>query len=88
MTTAGAIESGGISSRGGTVQAKVRLEFGRQWLSVVDARALDVGSIVMLDCQADECVEVLADGRVIALGSPVCVDGKLAAQVKEMVAND
>ena len=73
--------------RGETAQKKVRLELGRQWLPASDAHALDVGSIVLLDCQADECVEIVADGQVIALGKPVSVAGKLAAQVKDLVVN-
>lgn len=87
MATQNMIRATANSPRCEPAQKKVRLELGRQWLPVIDAHALDVGSIVLLDCQADECVEIVADGQVIALGTPVSVSGKLAAHVKELAVN-
>jgi flagellar motor switch protein FliN/FliY len=67
-------------------QVNVRLELGRRLIPAAEAWRLDVGGVVELDRQADDRVDVYADGRLVARGQPVVVGGKLAVRIEEIVS--
>ncbi|MGA2265068.1 MAG: FliM/FliN family flagellar motor switch protein [Phycisphaerae bacterium] len=67
-------------------QVNVRLELGRRLIPAAEAWRLDIGGVVELDRQADDRVDVYADGRLVARGQPVVVSGKLAVRIEEIVS--
>ena len=64
---------------------RVTLEFGRKVMTTDRVEELKVGSIVELDAFADDYVELYADGRLIARGRPIVVEGKLGIRVQEVL---
>jgi flagellar motor switch protein FliN len=66
------------------VELAVRLRFGGRRMLLKDILDLCAGSIVELDQQVQEPVELLLDGRVIALGEVVVVDGNYGLRVTEV----
>ncbi len=61
----------------------VRLGFGRKILRGDELRNLQVEAVAELDAFVDDYVDVYADGRLIARGRPVVVEGKLGVRVQE-----
>ena len=64
----------------------VCLGFGRKILRGDELRNLQVEAVAELDAFVDDYVDVYADGRLIARGLPVVVDGKLGVRVQESMA--
>jgi hypothetical protein len=63
----------------------VRIRLGKTLLSRGDAYPLTCGSIVTLDRAADEPVEIVVEGRVVALGRIVVApNNKLAVEVCQL----
>jgi flagellar motor switch protein FliN/FliY len=60
------------------------LRFGVRQLPLRDVLELSSGSVVELDRQVDDPVELLLDGRVIARGEAVIVDGNYGLRVTEI----
>ena len=67
------------------VELNVILRFGQREMILRDILGLRAGSIVELDRKVDEPVELLLDGRVIARGEAVIVDGNYGLRVTEVV---
>ena len=63
----------------------LRIELGRTHLSVADARQLRSGSVVSLDRQAGEPVDLYAAGELVARGETIVLDNKLGVRVVELV---
>lgn len=63
----------------------VRVTWGRKWLTPQALGELCVGAVLELDAAVEDEVEIGADGRTLALGEPVIVNGKLAVRVKEVL---
>jgi flagellar motor switch protein FliN len=70
---------------GGRDGLNMRIELGRRWIPARDVSRLDVGSIVELDCAAEEYVELYVGGQLAARGEAVAVAGKLGVRVQEIV---
>ena len=66
------------------VELNVVLRFGQRTLALRDVLELASGSVVELDRQVEEPVELLLDGRVIARGEAVIVDGNYGLRVTEL----
>jgi flagellar motor switch protein FliN/FliY len=66
------------------VELKVILRFGQRQLPLREVLRLTSGSVVELDRQVDEPVELVLDGRVIARGEAVVVDGNYGMRVHEV----
>lgn len=62
----------------------VTLEFGRTTIDLAE-KPLQAGDSVPLDQQADEPLEVVVDGRSIARGELVVVDGQLGVRIVELL---
>lgn len=79
-----------------TSNCHVSIEFGRALLPAVSAaegpveriELLVPGSVVELSAYVDDYVDVLADGRLVARGLPVVIDGKVAVRVQESFAEE
>lgn len=62
----------------------VSVRFGRVRLPLSQALELGDGSIVELDSHVDDPVEVLVNGKVVALGQLVVVDGFYGVEVTSL----
>jgi flagellar motor switch protein FliN/FliY len=67
------------------VPLDVTLRFGQRQLALREVLELASGSVVELDRQVDEPVELILDGRVIARGEAVIVDGNYGVRVTEVL---
>jgi len=62
----------------------VTLRFGQRQLTLREVLDLSSGSVVELDRHVEEPIELLLDGRVIARGEAVVVDGNYGLRVSEV----
>ena len=66
------------------VELAVTLRFGSRRLLLRDILELNSGAVVELDPQVHEPVDLLLDGRVVARGEVVVVDGNYGLRVAEV----
>lgn len=66
------------------VELNVSLRFGQRRLPLCEVLELASGSVIELDRQVDEPVELLLDGKLIARGEAVIVDGNYGLRVTEI----
>jgi flagellar motor switch protein FliN/FliY len=66
------------------VELNVTLRFGRRQLTLREVLELTSGSVVELDRQVEEPVELLLDSKVIARGEAVVIDGNYGLRVTEV----
>jgi flagellar motor switch protein FliN len=66
------------------VELNVTLRFGQRKLPLREVLELASGSVIELDRQVDEPVELLLDGKLIARGEAVIVDGNYGLRVTEI----
>ena len=66
------------------VELAVSMRFGGRRMLLKDILDLCAGSIVQLDQQVQEPVELLLDGRLIARGEVVVVDGNYGLRITEV----
>jgi flagellar motor switch protein FliN len=69
------------------VELAVSLRFGGRHMLLKDILDLCAGSIVELDQQVQEPVDLLLDGRIIARGEVVVVGGNYGLRITEVPAN-
>ena len=70
------------------VELALTLRFGQRVLALSEVADLTSGSVVELDRDVDEPVELLLGDRVIARGEVVIVDGNYGLRITEMAAVD
>ena len=66
------------------VELSVSLRFGQRKLPLREVLELGSGSVIELDRMVDEPVELLLDGKVVARGEAVIVDGNYGLRVTEI----
>ena len=66
------------------VELNVTLRFGQRLLTLREILDLTSGSVVELDRQVEEPVELLLEGKVIARGEAVVIDGNYGLRVTEV----
>lgn len=66
------------------VGLEVKLRFGTRRMILRDVLALSAGSVVELDRKLQAPADLLLDGRVVAQGEVVVVDGKYGLRVTEV----
>lgn len=66
------------------VELNVSLRFGKRQLPLRDVLDLASGSVIELDRLVDEPVELFLDGKLIARGEAVVVDGNYGLRVTEI----
>jgi flagellar motor switch protein FliN/FliY len=66
------------------VELNVSLRFGQCQLPLRDVLDLTSGSVIELDRDVDDPVELLLDGKVIARGEAVIVDGNYGLRITEI----
>ena len=62
----------------------VTLRFGQRLLTLREILDLTTGSVVELDRQVEEPVELLLEGKVIARGEAVVIDGNYGLRVTDV----
>ena len=67
------------------VELNVTLRFGERKLPLREVLELGSGAVVELDRQVDEPVELILDGRVVARGEAVIIDGNYGLRVTQVV---
>ena len=67
------------------VELGVTLRFGGRRMLLRDILELNSGSVVELDRQVQDPADLLLDGRIIARGEVVVVDGNYGLRVLELV---
>lgn len=67
------------------VELDATLRFGHRQLSLREILELTSGSVVELDRQVDEPVELILDGRIIARGEAVIIDGNYGMRITEIL---
>jgi len=66
------------------VELNVALRFGQRQLPLREVLDLTSGSVIELDRMVDEPVELLLDGKLVARGEAVIVDGNYGLRVTEI----
>jgi flagellar motor switch protein FliN/FliY len=67
------------------VELNVTLRFGQRQLSLREVLDLTSGSVVELDRQVDEPVELFLDGKVVARGEAVIIDGNYGMRITQVL---
>ena len=67
------------------VPVRVQALLGRAQLTIDQLLGLSVGSIIELDRRAGEPVDLLVNGRIIARGELVLIDGQLGVTLTELI---
>ena len=70
------------------VEVPIRVSLGRTRIRMKDLLALSHGSVVELDQQASDEVEIRVNNCVLALGEVVNVDGNYGVRISRMAAGD
>jgi flagellar motor switch protein FliN/FliY len=68
------------------VHLPVSISFGTAQLALRDVLKLSSGSVVELNRQPEEPVDVIVNDQVIARGEVVVVDGNYAVRIQEIVS--
>ena len=68
------------------VEMPLTLRFGRARLRLDEILHLDTDSLVELDRTPHEAVDVMVNGRVVARGNVVCVEGNYGVRISEVVS--
>jgi flagellar motor switch protein FliN/FliY len=67
------------------VELNATLRFGQRQLSLREVLDLTSGSVVELDRQVDDPVELILDGLVVARGEAVIIDGNYGIRITEVL---
>jgi flagellar motor switch protein FliN/FliY len=67
------------------VELNVTLRFGQRQLALREVLELASGSVVELDRQVDEPIELILDGKVVARGEAVIIDGNYGMRVTQVL---
>ena len=67
------------------VELAVTLRFGQRQLPLREVLDLTSGSVVELDRQVDEPVELILDGKVVARGEAVIIDGNYGMRITQVL---
>jgi flagellar motor switch protein FliN len=70
------------------VSLRVSVEVGSASVTLSDLLALGEGSVVELDRQADDLLDIIANGTLIAKGEIVTVNGRYGIRVADIVTPD
>lgn len=87
LDAAGAPADGGADlGRLQNVPVELAIEIGRTRMTIGDALALGIGSVVTVGRLAGDPVDLLVNGRVIARGEVVAIEEELGLRITEIAA--
>jgi len=69
------------------VPVKVTVEIGRTRIPLGDLVKLGAGSLLVLDREAHEPADILVNGKVVARGEVVTIDGAYGVRVTSILTN-
>ena len=69
----------------GDIELDVSLELGRAEVTIEELLQLREGSVVSLDKEAGEPIDILANGRLVARGEVIVVEGKFGVRICEVI---
>jgi flagellar motor switch protein FliN len=72
----------------GGVSVRISVEVGSAAMRLADLLAVSEGTVIALDRQANDLLDIMANGTLIAKGEVVTVDGRYGVRVIEIVAPD
>jgi flagellar motor switch protein FliN/FliY len=70
------------------IPLRLSVEVGSTSMRLAELMELSSGSVVELDRQANELLDILVNGTLIAKGEVVTVNGKFGIRVVDVVATD
>lgn len=70
------------------VPVTVSAVLGRSKMEVADLLAMENGKVIELDRQVGEAVDIFVNGRLVAKGEVVLVEGKLGVTMTEIIRAD
>lgn len=70
------------------VPVRVTVEVGRRRLTLSELARLGPGSLVVLDREAHEPADILVNGKVVAYGEIVTIDGAYAVRVTRVLQGE
>lgn len=68
------------------VSLRISVEVGSASLTLAELLSLNEGSVIELDRQANDLLDIFANGTLVAKGEVVAVEGRYGIRVMEMVA--
>jgi flagellar motor switch protein FliN len=68
------------------VNLPLTVSFGHTFLPIRDILRLSAGSVIELDCAANDPVEVIVNNCTIARGSVVVIDGNYGVRIDEIIS--
>ena len=68
-----------------SVETPVSIELGMARLDDDSLAQLDTGSLVTLDRHADDPVDILVEGRLVARGELLVIEKELAVRIAELI---
>lgn len=93
MTEQPAVESGEVPATAGNnidmvldIPVTLSMELGRTRMSINDLLQLNSGSVVELQRMADEPMDVLVNGTLVAHGEAVVIDDKFGIRLTDVVS--
>lgn len=69
----------------GDVELDIAIELGRSELLIDDVMKLREGSVVTLDKRAGDPVDIIANGRLVARGELLVIDGMFGVRLSEVL---
>jgi flagellar motor switch protein FliN/FliY len=70
------------------VTVRLSVEVGSTFITLAELAELDIGSVVTLDRQVHEPLDICANGAPIARGEIVATDGRYGIRITELVAGN
>jgi flagellar motor switch protein FliN/FliY len=70
------------------IPVRMSVEVGSTSLRLADIMNLTEGSVVELDRQADELLDIMVNGTLVARGEVVTVNGRYGIRVVEIASTD
>ena len=68
------------------IELPLSVSFGRTNLAVQDVLKLSTGSIVELNCSANDLVEIVVNNCMIARGEVVVIEGNYGVRIRDIVS--
>ncbi len=69
----------------GDIELEVRIELGHTTMLLSEAAQLRPGSVVILDKHVNELVNILVNGKAVARGELIIVDGCFSVRIAEFL---
>lgn len=70
------------------IPVRLSVEVGSTSLRLAEVMSLSEGSVVELDRQADELLDIMVNGTLVARGEVVTVNGRYGIRVMEIASTD